>query len=185
MRAKIKSCLQAWRRWRVGSRHVSFGPDCVLETAVVVRAGIHDGQPGSIAIGKATHLAHGAVLDAWGGSIKVGAHAYLGPYSVIYGQGGVTIGDATLISMHCSILSSNHRIPALDRHIWWQGDEFLPTHIGNDVWIGAGVTILGGVTIGDGCVIGAGSVVTKDIPRGAIAMGVPATIRGQRPETSS
>lgn len=156
----------------------------MLEEALVLRSGFSKGRHGAISVGQATHLAHGALLDAWGGSIHIGSHAYVGPYTVIYGQGGVTIGDTTLISMHCSILSSNHRIPGLDRRIWWEGDELLPTHIGKDVWIGAGVTILGGVTIGDGCVVGAGSVVTKDLPPGSIAMGVPAVVRGQRPEKS-
>jgi len=44
------------------------------------------------------------------------------------------------------------------------------------VWIGAGTIVLGGVTIGDNTVIGAGSVVTKDIPSGVIAVGVPCRV---------
>lgn len=36
-----------------------------------------------------------------------------------------------------------------------------------------GVQVLPGVTIGDNAVIGAGSVVTKDIPAGVLAVGVP------------
>lgn len=36
--------------------------------------------------------------------------------------------------------------------------------------------ITAGVTLGDGCVIGAGSVVTRDIPAGAIAAGMPARV---------
>ena len=36
-----------------------------------------------------------------------------------------------------------------------------------------GVQVLPGVTIGDNAVIGAGSVVTKDIPAGMLAYGVP------------
>ena len=40
----------------------------------------------------------------------------------------------------------------------------------------AGTIVLGGVTIGDNTVIGAGSVVTKDIPSGVIAVGVPCKV---------
>ena len=43
--------------------------------------------------------------------------------------------------------------------------------------------VLGGVTIGDGAVIGAGSVVTKDIPAGYLAVGVPC--RPLRPITEA
>jgi acetyltransferase-like isoleucine patch superfamily enzyme len=32
------------------------------------------------------------------------------------------------------------------------------------------------VTIGDGCIVGANSVVTKDLPSGAIAAGIPARV---------
>ena len=49
--------------------------------------------------------------------------------------------------------------------------------VGNNVTIGAGARVLGAVYIGDGVQIGANSVVVKDIPAGAVATGVPATIR--------
>jgi acetyltransferase-like isoleucine patch superfamily enzyme len=122
----------------------------------------------------------GVVLDGFGGSINLGRTVFLGPHSVIYGHGGVTIGDDCLIAMHCRILSSNHTIPPIGTVIRTQPDILLPTKIGRDVWLGAGVSVLGGVTIGDGAVIGAGAVVTKDIPPGAIAHGIPAVVHSWR-----
>ena len=49
--------------------------------------------------------------------------------------------------------------------------------VGSRVTIGAGARVLGPVYIGDDVQIGANSVVVKDIPAGAIATGIPATIR--------
>jgi acetyltransferase-like isoleucine patch superfamily enzyme len=122
-------------------------------------------------------LETGVVLDAFGGEIILGENVFLGPYVVIYGHGGVAIGDNCLISMHCRILSSSHTIPPFGTDIRTQSDILLPTRIGRDVWLGAGVTVLGGVVVGDGCVIGAGSVVSKSIQPGAVAFGSPAEVR--------
>jgi serine O-acetyltransferase len=49
--------------------------------------------------------------------------------------------------------------------------------VGSRVTIGAGARVLGPVYIGDDAQIGANSVVVKDVPAGAIATGIPATIR--------
>lgn len=51
-----------------------------------------------------------------------------------------------------------------------------PIKIGNHVWIGQGTKILKGVTIGDGAIIASGAIVTKDVPAGCIAAGVPAKV---------
>jgi len=53
-----------------------------------------------------------------------------------------------------------------------------PVVIGDRVWIGTRALILKGVTVGDGAVIAAGAVVTKDVPPGSIAAGLPARIVG-------
>nr|WP_246715239.1 hypothetical protein [Rhizobium sp. BK196] len=49
--------------------------------------------------------------------------------------------------------------------------------MGNGVDVGAGAKILGPVVIGEGAVIGANAVVVRDVPAGAIAVGVPAAIK--------
>ena len=48
--------------------------------------------------------------------------------------------------------------------------------VGNHVMIGAGAKVLGPITIGDGVKIGANAVVTKDVPCGRVAIGVPARL---------
>lgn len=46
----------------------------------------------------------------------------------------------------------------------------------DDVWLATGVTVSAGVTIGKGTIVAAGSVVTKDLPPGVLAAGVPAKV---------
>ena len=51
-----------------------------------------------------------------------------------------------------------------------------PVKIGDNVWVASSATICGGVTIGSDTVIAAGSVVTRDIPSGVLAAGVPCKV---------
>ncbi|MEM8792222.1 MAG: acetyltransferase [Pseudomonadota bacterium] len=48
------------------------------------------------------------------------------------------------------------------------------TRLGEGAMIGANATVLQGRTVGDWAQIGAGAVVTKDVPDGATATGIPA-----------
>jgi acetyltransferase-like isoleucine patch superfamily enzyme len=163
------------RRWRFRLQGVSIGASDI-GPGVVVRPG-----KGHIAIGDGCSLETGVILDAYGGRIDIAPWVFIGPYATIYGHGGISIGEGCLIAMHCRILSSNHTAPPQGTPIRSQPDILLPTKIGRDVWLGAGVTVLGGVTIGDGCIVGAGAVVSKDLPPGAIAYGVPAKVQSYRP----
>jgi serine O-acetyltransferase len=51
----------------------------------------------------------------------------------------------------------------------------VPT-LGNNVYVGAGAKIIGKLSVGDGARIGANAVVTKDVPAGCTAIGIPAQI---------
>ncbi len=55
----------------------------------------------------------------------------------------------------------------------------VPT-LGGHVDVGPGAKILGGVVIGDHVIIGANAVVLNDVPAGAVAVGIPAVVTGQR-----
>ncbi len=95
----------------------------------------------------------------------------------------ITIGRQCAIGPNCYITDHDHgtqsELPPLEQALIAK-----PTDICNRVWIGANATILKGVTIGEGAVVGAGSVVTKSIPAGAIAVGVPAKIIRYKTEVS-
>lgn len=165
-------CRQRW----FAAHGVNFALGSHLARGVSMTRGFRGGRNGIITLGPRCELHEGVCLHAWGGAINVGENVFIGPYAVVYGHGGVTIGAHTLISMHCRILSSNHALPPPGTPIRFQPDTLLPTQIGQDVWLGAGVTVLGGVTISDGCVVGAGAIVTEDLPPNAIALGVPARV---------
>ena len=155
-----------------------------VEVGTGVRVGAHaqvalnrwPHRTGRILLSDQCTIATGALLHPSGGSILLAPRVYVGPYTIIYGGGGVEVGRDTLIGPHCKIITSNHGVPAIEDVIGLQPEISEPVKIGRDVWLGAGVTVLPGVTIGDGCIAGAGAVITKDLPPYVIVVGVPAKI---------
>lgn len=174
----LAGLIQRWRRWQLARQGLLLDRSCFVDR--LVSLGQQTNAPGIVSVGPECQLGFGVQLIAWGGRISLARHVFLGPHVVIYGHGGVEIGEHSLISMHCCILSSNHSIPGRDKIIRNEADLTLPTKIGRDVWLGAGAKVLGGITIGDGCVVGAGAVVAKDLPPYSIAVGVPARVIGER-----
>ena len=181
----------AWRRAMARAQGVKLGNNVRLAADVDFNLGgtfkncvRNPAAKGRISFGDSAWIERGAVLWAFDGSICTERNVYLGPYVAIYGHGGVEIGADTLVSMHATILSSNHGVPPLGRKIREQPDELLPTKIGRDVWIGANAVILGGVTVGDGAVVAAGAVVTRDVEPGAVVAGVPARLLRKRSENA-
>lgn len=83
----------------------------------------------------------------------------------------INIGAGTFIAPGCVLACAGHAVHPEQRAEGVQTSA--PIAIGENVWIGAGAVVCGGVTIGDGSVIGAGSVVTRDVPAGVVAAGVP------------
>lgn len=57
--------------------------------------------------------------------------------------------------------------------------------LGRGVNVGAGAKILGPVRVGDHAAIGANAVVLEDVPRGALAVGVPAKVVPRREDGRS
>lgn len=158
--------------------NIRVGAGSRLARHSVIRANT-DQHPG-IDIGADSMVLESSVLNANQGHIRVGAHAWLGPFTLIYGNGGVDIGDHVLIAAHSAINSISHHAERTDMPMAEQGIYCDPVRIEDDVWLGLGVTVLQGVTIGRGSIVGAGSLVNKDIPPYSIAVGTPAKVIRQR-----
>ena len=105
-----------------------------------------------------------------GKNIHIGKRVFINMGCKFQDQGGIYIGDDTLIGHNVVLATLNHALSPRKR-----ADMIpAPIHIGSKVWIGAGAIVLPGVTIGDGAIVSAGAVVTKDVPENTIVGGVPA-----------
>lgn len=110
------------------------------------------------------------------GDVKIGDNTWIGPFCMIDGSGGLTIGA------NCSIATGT-QIMSHDTVRWavsggQEPYEYSPTSIGDCCFLGAHSVIVRGVTIGKHSIIGAGAVVTKDVPEFSIVAGAPARIIG-------
>lgn len=103
--------------------------------------------------------------------IELPYSASVGRDVVIEHQGGIVIHGATVIGDGC-IIRQNCTLGIRSLDVL----DAAPV-LGRNVNVGAGAVILGSVRIGDGAAIGANAVVLADVPAGALAIGVPATIR--------
>lgn len=106
----------------------------------------------------------------FGKNIHLGKNVFINADCKFQDQGGITIGDDTLIGHNVVLATLNHEEDPNKR----ANLIAAPINIGNKVWIGSNVTILPGVTVGDGAIIAAGAVVTKDVDSMTIVAGVPA-----------
>jgi len=131
---------------------------------------------GSILICRRTTIHPYCMVNSQNGFVHFGYECSLNPYSIIYGEGGVEIGNYVRIAAHTLIIASQHIFKRIDIPICKQGVKSNGIIIEDDVWIGANCTILDGVKIGKGAIISAGAVVTKDVKPYSIVAGVPAKI---------
>lgn len=122
----------------------------------------------------------GPIQFNYGSHTFIGENFFANFNLMVMDDARIYIGDNVMFGPNVSLMATNHPLIPEERIAMHYPDghvsmsEFADEiHIGNNVWLAANVIVLGGVTIGDGAVIGAGSVVTKDIPAGYLAYGVP------------
>jgi maltose O-acetyltransferase len=110
-----------------------------------------------------------------GGRLEIGDRVFVNYGVSMSAHLLVRIGDDAKIGQHAIILDCDYHELEDPLHYGGHGPA-LPVVLETGVWLGARVTVLKGVTIGRSSVIAAGSVVTRDIPPGVLAGGVPAKV---------
>jgi acetyltransferase-like isoleucine patch superfamily enzyme len=123
---------------------------------------------------------HDKALFNFHQGIQIGSYCRIGRGCFIDGEGGVSIGDGTILAPEVVILSSSHQYKTSDLLPFGSNDDLLPVHIGRGCWLGYRVTIRPGVSIGDGAIVALGAVVVKNVPAGAVVGGNPAVELSQR-----
>jgi bifunctional UDP-N-acetylglucosamine pyrophosphorylase/glucosamine-1-phosphate N-acetyltransferase len=145
------------------------GRDCVIWASVLESSEVEDG----VHVGPFSHLRAGS---------SIGRNARLGNFAEVKAsrlEPGVQqhhfsyIGDA--------VLGEKTNVGAGTITCNYDGVRKHKTVVGKRVFLGSDTMLVAPVVIGDDARTGAGSVVTKDVPAGKLALGVPARIREARP----
>ncbi|WP_337875539.1 acyltransferase [Elioraea sp.] len=106
------------------------------------------------------------------GEVTVGRDVWIGPWVMLDGSGGLSIGDHVSLSAGVQIYTHDTVHWALSGGV--VPPRRAPVAIGDRVYVGSQSVIAQGVTIGRKCVISANSLVIDDVPEATIVGGVPA-----------
>ncbi|WP_009965260.1 serine O-acetyltransferase [Verrucomicrobium spinosum] len=107
----------------------------------------------------------------WMFKIEVSRHAYIGPGLRLPHPMGIIIGPWSHVGANCDLYADVRLVLA---HGVRQGPS-----LGDGVFMGDGAKAVGPVRIGKGTVVGVSAVVTRDLPEGVTAAGIPARILGK------
>jgi len=114
-------------------------------------------------------------------NLELGGNVYIGGCGAkLCCEGGIKIGKNTAIGEGCYFITTNHNYKSQNAVPFDNVGIKQSIEIGNNVWIGARSKICPGVKIDEGAIVAMGSVVTKSVPKCAIAGGNPAKILGWR-----
>ncbi|MFC9249188.1 DapH/DapD/GlmU-related protein [Streptomyces sp. NPDC057136] len=162
-----------------------IGANVILRSGSVIYAGTE--------IDTNTAVGHHTVVRSFS---RLGGDCLLGHFLVIERE--CRIGDRVRCSPHSHLTSATVIADDVflgagirtvnDKHLIWRDPDrepdLVPPRFEAGAKVGSGSTVLSGVTIGERALVGAGSVVTRDIPAGATAYGVPARVRPANAETT-
>jgi acetyltransferase-like isoleucine patch superfamily enzyme len=181
---------------------VVIDPSAIVSEGVRIVPREDDGSSaGPIRIGAGCRIRDGCMICS---GVQIGAGTMVGHYTVL--RRGVRIGQNSVIHHLVSIqhevqIGNSVRVSALTHLtggciieddvqigarvvtvddndlLWRKGATLTPPVLRRGCRIGSGVTLMGGIEIGPNTLVGAGAVVTRSLPAGVVAYGVPAYVQ--------
>ena len=124
-----------------------------------------------LGFGKGSSIYHSSYVY---GDVVVGKNTWIGPFTILDGIGGLTIGSNCAISAGVQIYT--HDTAEFISSGEKKNCKYSPVTIGDHCYIGPNTVVSKGLTIGKSCIIGACSFVNKDLPDYTTVFGVPAKI---------
>ena len=182
---------------------VDLAADVTIEPNVILRGTTTIGA-GSI-IGAGSQLIDtqvGERAQVWASiaeSSVIEDEAVVGPFSHL--RSGSVIGRGAQVGNYAELKNSRLGAGSKQHHMSYLGDAVLgervnvgagtitanydgsrkhPTTVGDGAFLGVDTMLIAPIDIGEGARTGAGAVVTRDVPAGKLAVGVPARIREPR-----
>jgi bifunctional UDP-N-acetylglucosamine pyrophosphorylase/glucosamine-1-phosphate N-acetyltransferase len=187
---------------------VELASDVVLEPGVILRGNTRIGQGTRIGAGSfIIDTVIGRNCYIWASvleSSEVEDEVQIGPFSHIRSKS--SIGRKVRLGNFAEVKASRLETGVQQHHFSYIGDAELgertnvgagtitcnfdgvrkhKTKVGKNVFLGSDTMLVAPVELGDGARTGAGSVVTKDVPAGMLAVGVPARLRKPRVEVTT
>ena len=111
------------------------------------------------------------------GKVSVGKNTWIGPFTIIDGSGGLSIGNNCTVSSGVHIYTHDNVAQTITGG---KADiQRLPVSVGDCTYVGPNAILTKGITVGSHCIIGANSLVNSSLPDFTVAVGTPAKIKGK------